>query len=474
MAFYVVAAAQSGHELSVYGGGGLSTLRYQPIIGSSALGMGGQLGLGYAYHFSEHWDVATGVGVTFLRASAGVNDLELITAGLRDRDGDLFDLYTTLSGHNEVQQATYFNVPLQLRFSTGRFYARAGVSVGVPLAASYRTTSFSAVNRGYYTDMGSWGASQNEALGFGTYPSTTSSGALDLKVSVSASLEAGLRWMLAEKWRLYTGLYVDYGLNNINGGAAVQPFVSYNPQQPAVPSVNSVLASTSQTASVNSRRLVDKIAPLAVGVKVGLAFACSRSAKVAPAPLEPAEATHTDALPATVEEQPEAEAPQKATVEEQPEAEVSQEAATEEQLKAETSQEADDEQRLAAQQQTEQQQRLYAAATAKVEQPIDGYAKNIANLSAAMEAELDKKVKLLKRYPDKNVIVEGHTCNLGTHEVNLIVGLRRAEAVKKYLIYKGIVPECITAITKAETEPAVPNTSEANRRKNRRVKIIME
>jgi outer membrane protein OmpA-like peptidoglycan-associated protein len=53
------------------------------------------------------------------------------------------------------------------------------------------------------------------------------------------------------------------------------------------------------------------------------------------------------------------------------------------------------------------------------------------------------------------------------------IGLRRAEAAKAYLVEKGVAPERIQTVSKGKTEPLVPNSNEENRRKNRRVKIVI-
>jgi outer membrane protein OmpA-like peptidoglycan-associated protein len=45
---------------------------------------------------------------------------------------------------------------------------------------------------------------------------------------------------------------------------------------------------------------------------------------------------------------------------------------------------------------------------------------------------------------------------------------------KQYLVEKGIAASRITTISKGKTEQIAPNTSEENRRKNRRVMIIIE
>ncbi|GHV68045.1 hypothetical protein FACS1894199_14670 [Bacteroidia bacterium] len=94
-------------------------------------------------------------------------------------------------------------------------------------------------------------------------------------------------------------------------------------------------------------------------------------------------------------------------------------------------------------------------------------------MSAQQKAVLDERAALLLQLPlDVQIVLEGHTCNFGTHDVNLLVGQKRADIVKAYLIQKGIAANRITTISKAATEPLVPNTNEANRKKNRRVVVV--
>jgi outer membrane protein OmpA-like peptidoglycan-associated protein len=92
-----------------------------------------------------------------------------------------------------------------------------------------------------------------------------------------------------------------------------------------------------------------------------------------------------------------------------------------------------------------------------------------AVLSAANKSDLDEKAALLQRHPDMNVVIEGHTCNIGSHVVNVAIGQNRANVAKDYLVQKGVAETRITTVSKAEIEPITPNTSEENRRKNRRV-----
>jgi OOP family OmpA-OmpF porin len=69
------------------------------------------------------------------------------------------------------------------------------------------------------------------------------------------------------------------------------------------------------------------------------------------------------------------------------------------------------------------------------------------------------------------VIVIGHTDSIGTDEYNMRLGLRRAEAVKAYLISKGIDSRTIRTSSKGEREPVADNKTAQGRAKNRRVVI---
>jgi len=87
------------------------------------------------------------------------------------------------------------------------------------------------------------------------------------------------------------------------------------------------------------------------------------------------------------------------------------------------------------------------------------------------KAEVDKLVAEMKKYPKDTVVLEGHTCNIGTEQYNMGLGQRRADAVKKYMVEQGIDPARITTVSYGETRPAVPNDTPANRKLNRRVEF---
>lgn len=68
----------------------------------------------------------------------------------------------------------------------------------------------------------------------------------------------------------------------------------------------------------------------------------------------------------------------------------------------------------------------------------------------------------------------GHTDNVGSDADNLVLSKKRADAVKKYLVSKGVESGNITTIGKGEAEPLVSNETEQGREKNRRVEFILK
>ena len=69
------------------------------------------------------------------------------------------------------------------------------------------------------------------------------------------------------------------------------------------------------------------------------------------------------------------------------------------------------------------------------------------------------------------VIATGHTDSIGTEAYNQKLSERRAEAVKAYLVSKGIPAAKVTTIGKGKTQPVATNKTKEGRQKNRRVDI---
>lgn len=86
-------------------------------------------------------------------------------------------------------------------------------------------------------------------------------------------------------------------------------------------------------------------------------------------------------------------------------------------------------------------------------------------------ADLDKLIATLNAAKKYEIVVNGHTCNIGGETYNQNLSERRAQEVVKYLTSKGINNAAVGARGYGESQPAQPNTSINNRRLNRRAEF---
>jgi len=90
-------------------------------------------------------------------------------------------------------------------------------------------------------------------------------------------------------------------------------------------------------------------------------------------------------------------------------------------------------------------------------------------LNNTAKEQLDHLVAFLTKYPDVSGVLEGHTDDIGNATQNLQLSTTRAKIAYDYLISKGIKPNRIKYIGYGSSKPFVPNTSDLNRAKNRRI-----
>ncbi|MBS4024770.1 MAG: flagellar motor protein MotB [Clostridia bacterium] len=99
-----------------------------------------------------------------------------------------------------------------------------------------------------------------------------------------------------------------------------------------------------------------------------------------------------------------------------------------------------------------------------------------AELKSEARPLLDKIYSILIEL-NNEIRVEGYTCDLpirtGQFPSNWELSTRRATTVVRYLEGKGLAGEVLSAVGYGEYRPLVPNTSELNRRQNRRVDIVI-
>jgi hypothetical protein len=286
-------SAVAQHELSVYGFGGVSNLRYVPAAFiDKSLGLGGGAGVGYTYFLGKRWGIVTGAEVAIFSATAKAGTING-TQEISDPTAGSIPDYTfeyQYIDYKEKQRAIYLQVPLMLSFTAIKnkdrcgcehldkykkwdksrgldidkaerrnkaFYIAAGVKLGFAHTGSANATAARLSTRGTFAgyapmeDMDEYGFSHIE-------PYTVKSD-ITLGFNLALALEMGIKFALNAKINLYTGLYLDYGLLDVAPNKAV--FLQYSKDGRAVIS-NSLLSSD----------YVDKVNLLSAGVKVRIGF----------------------------------------------------------------------------------------------------------------------------------------------------------------------------------------------------------
>lgn len=265
--------AQLKHEFSMYGGGGLSALRYDLSHGEAKERPGGQAGFGYTYFILPNFGITSGLEFAFYKTRLTLDSFSDSYLS-QDKDGREFEFHTTVNNLEEKQNAMFLQVPLMLQFHTkGKFgfYMAAGCRIAIPTKTRYRLSGATTItSTGYYADEETT-YTDDADRGFGTFAVEGGKKDMKFKVSTMVSLEAGMRRDFGEGVALYVGAFVDYGLNNIHKADKGDRVVKYDPATPGKFEVGSVLNSGYVKEGEGSF-FTEKIKTIAIGVKVKMAF----------------------------------------------------------------------------------------------------------------------------------------------------------------------------------------------------------
>jgi outer membrane protein OmpA-like peptidoglycan-associated protein len=90
------------------------------------------------------------------------------------------------------------------------------------------------------------------------------------------------------------------------------------------------------------------------------------------------------------------------------------------------------------------------------------------------QAKLDQVAAALKTVgSDQSLVIEGHADSRGSSDFNRRLSAQRAEAVRAYLVSRGVPPEKLVSLGKGEEQPIASNNSAEGRANNRRVEIVI-
>ena len=88
-------------------------------------------------------------------------------------------------------------------------------------------------------------------------------------------------------------------------------------------------------------------------------------------------------------------------------------------------------------------------------------------------AGLNELANLMVTYPTWKLRISGHTDNVGKRELNVQLSKKRSEAVKKYLMQKGLSADKFEVLYFGPDKPIAPNDTEEGRARNRRVEMLI-
>jgi outer membrane protein OmpA-like peptidoglycan-associated protein len=95
------------------------------------------------------------------------------------------------------------------------------------------------------------------------------------------------------------------------------------------------------------------------------------------------------------------------------------------------------------------------------------------SIQAAAGTNLRELASSLQKYPDSQLLIVGHTDNVGDDSYNQGLSQRRSNSAATYLATQGVARTRLAATGKGESEPVATNETDAGRQKNRRVEVAI-
>ena len=269
----MIVCSQERHEISVSVAGGLSTINYSPHVGQSKNKIGSTIGFGYNYKLTNYWSIGSGIEMLNCKSEYTADNLSDSYAANDGEDDFIF--HTTIKEYNEKQNISYLNIPFivmfqQPIFGKNSFFVSAGFKLGVPVMERIDVNA-SFNNYGYYPKWENPIKDNPYFMGFGEFQSENKKGNIEIKTLYSLSVESGMKWNLGHKLNIYSGIYCDYGLNNIQK-VSDKRMIQYNNIEPSNYIHNSIVNSSFSNDDNTLKALIGIARIISVGLKIRLAL----------------------------------------------------------------------------------------------------------------------------------------------------------------------------------------------------------
>lgn len=489
-------------------GGGLNTMLYRPANGQQRVGGGFDMSLFYARFFNEYIGLGAGLNYAFANAYATYNFSETTTGLPLPGNPDLlYDLTTSFNNFAERQNVGVLSIPIEVLYrrpiaERWLLLCGLGLSIDFPIHGNCSSKGGTYTTTGAIPALGGYTMKDIPEQGFTTYAGIPDTRINNLaKAGVGLVVDAGVRYALKDHWGLYMGINFGYGFTNLLASAKTDPLLVQNTTDATKIDYHGTFDSN-ETAKANLIRF---------GVKVAVDFgwndddlAQRKAERLAREQAEAdrlaaeaeavrlAEQARLDSIAETVRMAEQARLDSIANAEQ---ARLDSIANAKAKAIADSIAEADAE-RLAAEAEAArlaEQARLDSIAEAEriarevaermadLKNKAEGItihfdiASSVPVFSDLDKATLDAVCQLMHENPDLRVEIFGHTDNIGDPEKNLrYFGRIRAEAVRDYMISRGVPAASISCVSKGDTEPIAPNDTPEGRAQNRRANLRLQ
>ncbi len=440
------------HALSISAGGGLHSLNptTSGSVSSDGLRGGGIVSLNYDFLIGNGWSIGSGVGISSYNSETETTE-KVVTNNAIDKDGESYTHTLSLKNLSEKQKVSMLEIPFRATYHTAVsekaiFEVGAQTHLLLTTKDEYETTGGTVTTTGDYPQYNLHFDSDMPENGFYSV-SPYYSGSIGLrKTGVGIGANIGLAYTLGPKISMSLNLYCKYTLSDMSpkNKSAYQ----YDPDCLSADGYTPTYASALSTTNCT------EIHPIAIGLTASFRLSLGRK-----------KSTAKSAAHITTAEQPSA--PIVPTPQQQPTPQETPIPATPiETASPETPQIIEKRDSISVQIEEDIQTMIDNAGGIR----FDLGSGNLESESAATVARI---ADLLNSHPKYNVKVTGHTCDMGTPEVNHRIGLERAESVAQCLEQNGVDDSRIHVFSAGDSQPLVPNDTEAHRKMNRRVKITV-
>jgi len=94
-------------------------------------------------------------------------------------------------------------------------------------------------------------------------------------------------------------------------------------------------------------------------------------------------------------------------------------------------------------------------------------------VSPSAQASIQKLADFLQKHPERRILIEGHTDNIGSTASNEVLSRRRADAVNAALVGMGVAAQRADTVGYGAQYPIADNATDTNRALNRRVEVYI-